>query len=114
MSTSSLKQVIVVRADLKMPPGKLAAQVAHGSVGAFIKSKFGPAWLEQGQAKVVVKVSSLQELLEIERAAKVAKLSSCLIKDEGRTFFHEPTVTVLGLGPAPEQMFLMTKDLKLL
>lgn len=97
-----------------MSPGKLAAQVAHGSVGAFTRSPFGKAWLQQGQAKIVVKVSSLEQLLEIEKQAKAVGLSYCLIKDEGRTFFHEPTVTVLGLGPAPEEAFYLTKNLKLL
>ena len=113
MSTS-YKQVIVVRADLKMPPGKLAAQVAHGSIGAFVKSKFKSEWLNTGQAKIVLKVSSLQELLKVEEAAGLSGLSTCLIRDEGRTFFHEPTVTVVGIGPAPEEAFQATKCLKLL
>ena len=32
------KQVILIRQDLKMPKGKLAAQVAHASVEGLLKS----------------------------------------------------------------------------
>ena len=32
------KQVILVRQDLKLPKGKMSAQVAHASVGALLKS----------------------------------------------------------------------------
>jgi peptidyl-tRNA hydrolase len=38
-----LKQVIVVDDALRLPPGKLAAQVAHASVGAFLE-RFPSRW----------------------------------------------------------------------
>ena len=36
--TTEPKQIIVVNKSLEMPPGKLAAQVSHASLGAFFKS----------------------------------------------------------------------------
>ena len=40
-STDKTKMVIVVRKDLKMPRGKIAAQTSHASVGALVQSMFG-------------------------------------------------------------------------
>ena len=56
-----IKQVIVVRTDLDMGKGKIAAQVGHACVlGAEHVRKSHPQWFEQwwnGQEKVVVKVT---------------------------------------------------------
>ena len=37
-SADKSKMVIVVRKDLKMPRGKIAAQASHASVGALLQS----------------------------------------------------------------------------
>ena len=52
------KQVILVRQDLKMPKGKLAAQVAHASVEATLKSGKDKihTWRYGGMKKVVLKL----------------------------------------------------------
>jgi peptidyl-tRNA hydrolase len=62
------KQVIVVRKDLRMGVGKIAAQVGHAAVlGVDESKKFDNVWvrrwLNEGQPKIVVKVNSLEELL---------------------------------------------------
>ena len=59
-----LKQVIVVRQDLDMPKGKLAAQVAHASVGAINRANKAKQknWMQQGMKKVVLAVDSEAEL----------------------------------------------------
>lgn len=99
-----LKQVIVVRSDLKMPKGKLAAQVAHGSVEAVLNSdsKMVQAWKKQGMKKSVLKVSSEAELRDLLVHAKNAGLCVGLINDAGRTFLEPGTTTVLGIGPDAE------------
>jgi len=75
------KQVIVVRADLKMGKGKMAAQAAHASLEAY-KSADRHAvseWESSGVKKVVLKVDSLQELMGIYNRLKKENLKPVLI-----------------------------------
>ncbi len=103
--SDKVKQVIVVRADLKMGKGKLAAQAAHASVEAFLKAEESAreAWLKEGQKKVVLKVKSEKELLELYDRARKAHLSPVLIRDAGRTQLKKGTITCLGVGPDIEE-----------
>jgi len=113
-SVRGIKQVIVIRKDLKMPSGKLAAQVAHASLGAFLssgdnsknkivisKDEVNGPWLEKEFTKICVMVNSEEELLEIYRIIQdyIGHIPHALIKDAGHTFFNEPTITCLGIGP---------------
>jgi peptidyl-tRNA hydrolase, PTH2 family len=112
-----VKQVIVVNQELHLPKGKLAAQVAHGAVAAFLYAApaYQQAWLEEGMPKVVVAISSTAALLELEQRAVQAGIAHCLIEDAGRTVVPAGTVTCLGLGPAPdEQIDQLTRELRLL
>ena len=99
-----LKQVIVVRADLKMSPGKLAAQVAHGSVSSFFKMEhhFGElakVWIKEGMKKVVLSVGTLEELKAVEKKAKELELISVMVRDAGRTELASGEITCVGIGP---------------
>ena len=55
----------------------------------------------EGQCKIAVKVKSEQEILELERKARNAKLPAVLIVDRGLTEIPPNTITCLGIGPAP-------------
>lgn len=101
------KMVIVVRKDIKLSPGKLAAQVAHAAVNcAFLAKRRDQdsfdSWYEEGQKKVVVKVKDLAELFQIKSAAEAAGLVTSLITDAGHTELPPGTITCLGVGPASE------------
>ena len=111
------KQVIVVRTDLKMGPGKLSAQVAHASLSSASAAKHAAidAWESEGSKKVVLKVSDLKELQEIHRKTRTSGIPCYLVKDAGLTEVKPGTTTCLGIGPAKEQdIDKITKHLKLL
>ncbi len=100
------KQVVVVRTDLKMGKGKLAAQVGHAAVSAAEEARkkhpeWWRKWLEEGQCKVTAKVKSLDEILELQKEAIQLKLPHSLIADRGLTQLSSGTLTCLGIGPAP-------------
>ena len=113
-------QVLVVRKDLGMKPGKMCAQSAHASISAFLKSqerKWGSAyqeWLDEGMQKIVVKVQSEKELLQLFEEVK-NKFPSALIMDAGHTQVSPGSKTCIGIGPAKEsELKKYTGHLKLL
>jgi PTH2 family peptidyl-tRNA hydrolase len=114
------KQAIVVRNDLKMSTGKIAAQVAHASLSSAEECRkknieWYIKWIDEGQRKVVLKVPDLQELLKLYDKAKMMKLPVAIIEDAGLTELEPGTVTALGIGPAPsEEIDKVTGSLPLL
>lgn len=103
------KLVIVIRDDLKMTPGKLAAQVAHAAVTCALeakakKAKWFSEWYREGQRKVVLRASDVDELHSLRELAARAALPVALITDAGLTELPPNTTTCLGIGPAPENM----------
>jgi peptidyl-tRNA hydrolase, PTH2 family len=97
------KLVLVVRTDLGMGRGKIAAQVAHAAVTAALAARGGgdfAAWLRDGQPKVVVQVTSGEQLQEIARQARAAGLPVELVHDAGRTQLAPGTLTCCAVGPA--------------
>jgi len=99
-----MKQVILVREDLKLPKGKMSAQVAHASVGAMVKSHKDDVkkWQNEGQKKVVLKVSTKEELFKYKLMAEDSGLVTSLITDAGHTVVEPGTITCLGIGPDDE------------
>jgi PTH2 family peptidyl-tRNA hydrolase len=111
------KQIIVVNEALKLPRGKLATQVAHAAVGAFVEAneEAKQAWVNSGMTKIVVKVDNEADLMALYHLALSRNIPARLIKDAGRTVVPEGTVTCLGIGPASENdIDELTGDLKLL
>jgi len=131
MSTDT-KQVIVVRRDLNMRKGKLAAQVAHASVKFLVEnneSDRGDAllvrltpdeasWLlgEGGSTKIVVGVDTEGALQDLIFRAKLLGIEAFPIVDAGRTEFNGvPTLTCAAFGPAAAAALdELTGNLKLL
>lgn len=112
-----MKQVIVVRNDLKMGKGKLAAQCCHACLGSYekVNSSVIRRWESEGSAKVVLKVSSLDGLFVIKEMAKKNNIPNFLVTDAGRTQLPTSTITCLGIGPDEDEIIdKVTQDLKLL
>lgn len=131
MANNEPKQVIVMRKDLNMRKGKIAAQASHASLGAIlnygskiyegtlsltIENKAVKEWLEGRFTKVCVSVDSEEELIDIYMKAMYNKVNVKLIKDAGLTEFGGvPTYTCLAIGPDyPENIDKITGHLKLL
>ena len=105
-SAFSFKMVIVVRSDLKMSKGKIAAQAGHAAVTASEyarknRPEWWNPWISEGQCKIAVKIKSEEDIIEIERKARNAGLPVALIVDRGLTEIPPNSITSLGIGPAP-------------
>ncbi|GAY25310.1 peptidyl-tRNA hydrolase [Desulfurococcaceae archaeon AG1] len=111
MRLDEFKQVIVVRTDLRMSPGKLAVQVAHASVDAALRSlrnerwrRWLDEWISQGMKKVVVKGGSEEDLLKIYDECVRRELPCSMVRDAGRTELEPGTLTAVCVGPAPSNI----------
>ena len=112
-----IKQVIVVRRDLKLGRGKIAAQVAHASLNAYKRSdpKVRKIWEDGGEKKVVLKVDNEKALIDLYKKAQKHGVVCVLIRDAGKTQIPRGTVTALGIGPdKSEKIDRITRNLKLL
>ena len=125
------KMMIVMRRDLKMRKGKIAAQAGHACIdailmalnkegrvndfeitddGIILKDSDKPTtplsdWFKYGCAKICVYVDSEEELIDIAEKAKEKDIIAAVITDAGMTEFHGvPTKTCLALEPLPAEI----------
>ena len=122
------KQMIVMRRDLKMRKGKIAAQAGHACVEAVLmalaregrldqvrvneagtwvyldEGTMAPTpladWFDAGVAKVCVYVDGEDALLDIAAQGREQGFVCALVRDAGLTEFHgESTFTCLAFEP---------------
>ena len=143
VSSYKAKQMIVMRRDLKMRKGKIAAQAGHACVeavlmalaredrldevrvspdGAWVYLDEGtrPAtpladWFSAGVAKVCVYVDTEEALLELAARGREQGFVCALVRDAGLTEFHgETTYTCLAFEPLrADQIDPLTGELPL-
>lgn len=113
------KMVLVVRNDLKMGKGKIAAQCSHATLGIYKKVLYRAPkalnrWEMCAQPKVVLKIESEEDMLVLQERAKSLKLPTHITIDAGRTQIAPNSRTVMAiLGPV-EVVDDVTGGLKLL
>lgn len=99
-----MKQIIIMRKDLKMPRGKEIAQGAHASMKATLLNMEHPSvkeWLAGKFTKIAVGVDSEEELLAVLANARAAGLIAELVTDAGLTVFNGVATNTCGaVGPA--------------
>ncbi|ESK98459.1 peptidyl-trna hydrolase 2 [Moniliophthora roreri MCA 2997] len=97
------KLVLVVRSDLGMSTGKIAAQHATLACYKTLLASNIPVlrrWEKSGQTKVALRCSNEEELLTLQAQAQSLNLCARSIQDAGRTQIAAGSRTVLGiLGP---------------
>ena len=112
--------MIVTRTDLSLSPGKLAVQVSHAAVACTLltkknKPEWFSKWQREGAKKVVVKVETLEDFFPLKEKAESLGISTTIIADAGHTEIQQGTQTVLGIGPAPNNLIdQVTGELPLL
>src|SRR5258708_28449000 len=115
-----LKQVIVMRRDLKMRRGKEIAQGAHACVLSVIwkgeQADLVDEWIRKGMTKICVRVDTEEEFQTIIERGLAEGLRVHSVMDAGKTEFHGiPTMTCCVIGPDEEEKIdKVTGHLKLL
>ena len=122
-----VRQIIIMRTDLDMPIGKMIAQGAHASEGAYLNQTKNvqimpvelweniQSWNKSGKTKIVVCIDSLDKLLNLVEKASELGINYYVVTDNAKTFFTEPTITCACLGvDSKENLDKVTKRLRLL
>jgi PTH2 family peptidyl-tRNA hydrolase len=120
VNESKIKQVILIRKDLKMRRGKEIAQGSHAAMDflvsrlrlqrgnasrAVLLNEHEIRWIDEGMAKVCLRVDSQESLEQCHQQAREIGLESHIIRDSGKTEFGGvPTLTACAIGPGPAQL----------
>lgn len=113
-----------------LPPstGKIAAQASHATLACYKhltraaqrkpdspEARLLRRWERRGQKKIAVQTKSEDEMMELMGVARSLGVTAEVIADAGRTQIDAGSLTVLGVGPAPESLVnQVTGHLKLL
>jgi PTH2 family peptidyl-tRNA hydrolase len=115
---SDVKQVIVVRKDLNLKKGKLAAYVAEASMLFLVENNDSPRrdeftiklnpeesiWLTEGQQKIILGINSGDALRDLLLKAELDGVEAHhLIVQDKAEFDGDRTLVCASFGPASSQ-----------
>jgi len=115
-----IKQTILIRIDIDMGRGKMAAQAAHASLMSYFEAErvdraIAKEWLDIGEKKIILKASDEEVLVKLFKAFQYKKIPCALVSDAGLTQLPPGTKTALGIGPwKSAEIDQFTKGFKLL
>ncbi|KAF7586921.1 hypothetical protein BBP40_008013 [Aspergillus hancockii] len=120
-NSEEVKLVLVVRTDLGMTKGKIAAQCSHATLACYKyltahspNSSMLRHWESQGQAKIALQTKSEEEMEMLQAQAISLGLCARVITDAGRTQIATGSRTVLGVLGPKSVVDCVTGHLKLL
>jgi len=117
------KMMLVVRTDLGMGTGKIAAQTGHAVTMAVLNNanKTGDQlevfleWYRGGMKKVCVGIDGEAALFQVIERSRLHKVPASLVQDAGLTQNEPGTYTCCAVGPAKDKTIeKITGSLKLL
>lgn len=102
--TGEIAEPVMYIAAVKLPPGKLASQVAHAAVECFRAGNKTRRWQARRRwllspAKIVLRLDDQSVFDEIAEAANQLRAPVAIISDEGRTVVEPGTRTAIAVGP---------------
>jgi len=110
------KMVLLVREDLNMSSGKVAAQCSHAAVGLFQRliseeyrsnptvQKNLKTWIEEGQKKVCLSIANLETLEDLRASCSMKRIPYFVVEDAGRTEVAYGSETVMAIGPCENEV----------
>lgn len=101
--SDELRIALLVRQDLKMDKGKIAGQCCHACFGLMSVSKNQDLKYWSECAKIVLKVSTLEEMNDLRSRLTGMGIISYLVHDAGKTQIEAGSATVLAIGPAKKR-----------
>ena len=105
MANHELVIYLVVRKDLKMQTGKIAAQCGHAIEHLVLHTpkQVMHEYRNHGQSKVALQVQTLEDLQFIESECIQGRIQTYIVEDQGRTQVPAGSQTVLGIGPVRKE-----------
>ena len=116
----NVKMLFIVRQDLKMQKGKIAAQVGHCTIGLYKQlmkrgnEELLEAWENTGSKKIVTKIKTEKEMMKIKLKAEDLGVITHIVVDAGKTQVAQNSKTVVGFIGESNKLNQFTKNLKLM